>query len=139
MALPRESRPPILIVDDSADDVDLLRRRLKAAQFDGPVLSYLDSCEALALLRELGDSPEMSLHRPGLLFLDLQMPKVHGFVFLKWVRSQPWLDDTKLVVLSGSDKPEDRERAIKLGADRYLVKFPPAEVFNELLSACLAV
>jgi two-component system, response regulator len=138
MSSAREYKPLVMIVDDSADDVTLLRHRLKHADFDGPLLSYLDSAEALAFLRELGDSPELALHKPGLMFLDLQMPRVHGFVFLKWVRSQPWLDDMKLIVLSGSDKPEDRERSLKLGADRYLVKFPPLDVFQELMASCLA-
>ncbi len=125
-----------MIVDDSPDDILLLRHRLKTSQFEGPILSYDDSSLALAFLRELTENPEASFYRPGLMFLDLQMPKVHGFVFLKWVRSQSWLDDTKLVVLSGSDKPEDRERSIKLGADHYLVKMPPAETFAQLLAEC---
>lgn len=132
----RECKPPIMIVDDSADDVALLQRQLKTVQVETTVLTYLDSAEALAFLRELEGAPEARLLCPGLMFLDLQMPKVHGFVFLKWVRSQPWLDEMKLIVLSGSDKPEDRDRAMKLGADRYLVKFPPPEVFAELMTAC---
>ena len=138
MSPAREFKPLVMIVDDSADDLDLLRHRLKGAEFDGPILGYNDSAEALAFLRELGDSPEAALHKPGLMFLDLQMPKVHGFVFLKWVRSQSWLDDMRLIVLSGSEKPEDRDRSLKLGADRYLVKFPPLDVFQELMASCLA-
>lgn len=134
----RECKPPIMIVDDSADDVMLLRRLLKSVQVDCNLLTYLDSAEALAFLRELEGSPEGRFLRPGMLFLDLQMPKVHGFVFLKWVRSQGWLDNTKLIVLSGSEKPEDRDRALKLGADRYLVKFPPVDVFAGLVGPCLA-
>ena len=134
----RECKPLVMIVDDSADDVALLRHRLKEARIDYPVLAYLDSADALNFLRELETSPEGRFLCPGIIFLDLQMPKVHGFVFLKWLRSQAWLDDMRLIVLSGSEKPEDRDRAIKLGADRYLVKFPPAEVFGELMMECLA-
>lgn len=129
----REWKAPVLIVDDSPDDVLLLQRRLKDARIDARLLTYTNSAEALSFLRELESCPEGRFLWPGTLFLDLQMPNVHGFVFLKWVRSQAWLDDMRLIVLSGSDKPEDRERAIKLGADQYLVKFPPAEVFAELM------
>jgi CheY-like chemotaxis protein len=135
---PRECKPLILIVDDSEDDVLILRRRLKEAQIDAPQLIYQDSAEALAFLREVESSPEGRFLCPEIMFLDLQMPKVHGFVFLKWVRSQAWLDDMRLFVLSGSDRREDRERALKLGADRYLVKFPKPEEFAELLTECLA-
>lgn len=130
----RECKPLVLIVDDSEDDIMLLRRHLKEACVDLPILAYSDSAEALAFLRELESSLEGRFMWPGAMFLDLQMPKVHGFVFLKWVRSQAWLDDMKLFVLSGSEKPEDRARALKLGADRYLVKFPPIEEFRELLA-----
>ena len=134
----RECKPPILIVDDSPDDVLLLQRRLKEAQVDANLLTYTDSAEALAFLRELEGCPECRFLCPGAMFLDLQMPKVHGFVFLKWVRSQAWLDDMRLIVLSGSEKPEDRARAMKLGADEYLVKFPATGVFAELMEKCLA-
>jgi CheY-like chemotaxis protein len=134
---PRDRHPPIMIVDDSPDDVLLLQQQLKAAHVDTSVLTYVDSANALAFLRELEGCPECRFLLPGLMFLDLQMPKVHGFVFLKWVRSQPWLDDMKLVVLSGSEKPEDRDRALKLGADRYLVKFPPPAVIAEIVGECL--
>lgn len=134
----RECKPPIMIVDDSADDIALLQHKLKALGVDASRLTYTDSAEALAFLRELEGCPECRFLCPGMMFLDLQMPKVHGFVFLKWVRSQAWLDDMKLIVLSGSEKSEDRERAIKLGADRYLVKFPATEVFTELVTGCLA-
>lgn len=127
-----------MIVDDSADDITLLQHRLKSVGVDAPMLTYVDSAEALSFLRELEGCPESIFLQPGMMFLDLQMPKVHGFVFLKWVRSQAWLDDMRLVVLSGSEKPEDRARALKLGADRYLVKFPPTDVFSELVAGCLA-
>jgi DNA-binding response OmpR family regulator len=134
----RECKPLILIVDDSEDDVMILRRRLKEAEIDARQLIYHDSADALAFLREIESSPEGRFLCPEIMFLDLQMPKVHGFVFLKWVRSQAWLDDMRLFVLSGSDRSEDRERSLKLGADRYLVKFPKAEEFAELLAACMA-
>jgi len=133
----RECKPLILIVDDSEDDVMILRRRLREGQIDSPQLIYHDSADALAFLREVESSPEGRFLCPEIMFLDLQMPKVHGFVFLKWVRSQAWLDDMRLFVLSGSDRLEDRERALKLGADRYLVKFPKPQEFVELLSPCL--
>ncbi len=130
----REYLAPILVVDDEPNDILLLRRHLKALGVRNPLLEYENSAEALAFLRSLPETPEAEFLRPCVLFLDISMPQVHGFVFLKWVRAQPELDDVRVVILSGSDKPADRERACKLGADRYLVKFPPTAVFADVLS-----
>jgi CheY-like chemotaxis protein len=128
-----ESPAIIMIVDDEPDDIALLRRRLRDAAIDGQLMTFTDAAEALTYLRGLEGKPEAAAKRPTIMFLDLQMPKVHGFVLLKWVRSQSWLDETHLIVLSGSDKPEDRERSMKLGADCYLVKFPAAEVLSDCI------
>ncbi len=137
MHLPmREYLPPVLIVDDDQNDVDLLRGALTRAGVRNGLLAFTNSAEALEFLRSLSGSPEGPFLWPCAMFLDLNMPNVHGFVFLKWVRSESVFDDVKVVVLSGSEKPDDRDRALKLGADQYLVKFPPPEAFAEVV-ACL--
>ena len=134
MPMPRECLSPIMIVDDEPDDIALMRRLLKSAKLENPVLPFVDSAEALEFLRAIGNEPEAPLLRPSVLFLDIKMPKVHGFVFLKWVRRQNEFDDMKMIVVSGSENPEDRERAMKLGADLYLVKFPTAEELATVIS-----
>jgi CheY-like chemotaxis protein len=128
MPATREWLPPVMIVDDDSNDVALIRRLLDRAKVANPVLTFIDSEDALRFLRALASTPEAPLLRPAIMFLDIKMPKVHGFVLLKWVRRQPNLDDMAVVMLSGSDEPKDRERAAKLGADDYLVKLPPPEV-----------
>lgn len=130
----REMLAPVVVIDDEPDDIEILRRRLIAAGIANPLIAFVNGSEALAFLRSLPESPEAQFLRPCVLFLDINMPQVHGFVFLKWVRSQSSLDDVRVVVLSGSDKPQDKERAMKLGADRYLVKFPAADVFAQVMS-----
>jgi two-component system response regulator YesN len=129
----RDYLPPILIVDDEKDDIDLLRRRLRDAGVPHPVLPFVNSAEALDFLRALPNEPEAMLLQPAVMFLDINMPVVHGFVFLKWVRSQADLDDMQVIMVSGSDKPADRERALKLGADAYLVKFPEPAMLKATL------
>lgn len=130
----REYLPPVLVVDDDQNDIDLLRAALVRAGMENPLLAFTNSAEALDFLRSLPESPEAPFLWPCAMFLDLNMPNVHGFVFLKWVRSEPAFDDARVVVLSGSEKPQDRARALKLGADQYLVKFPAPEMLADVVS-----
>ena len=74
---------------------------------------------------------------PTILLLDLKMPPPDGFEVTRWLRTRRPLRDVKIVILTNSDDPADRVRALELGADRYLVKNPTprqiAAVFRELL------
>lgn len=126
-----------MVVDDEPDHIELVQILLRRAHVPNPVLTFTDSADALAFLRELHPGPDAAVLGPGVLFLDLKMPKVHGFVLLKWLRQQSHFDSMAIAVLSGSDMPEDRLRSEKLGADRYLVKFPAAEIFAEICGAGL--
>jgi CheY-like chemotaxis protein len=130
---------PVLVVDDNPDDIFFLRRLLSRAQVANPVITFTDSVDALAFLRALDEGPDAAVLRPGVLFLDLKMPRIHGFVLLKWLRRQVGFDRMKIAVLSGSDEPKDRLRAEKLGADEYLVKFPEAPVLAELVASARAL
>jgi CheY-like chemotaxis protein len=130
---------PVLLVDDSEDDIYYVRRLLNNAGVDNPVISFTDSADAFAFLRTLVECPESPPTKPGVMFLDIKMPKIHGFVLLKWVRRQAALDSMKIAVLSGSDEPEDHVRAEKLGAEYYLVKFPPASVFADVVTSSCAL
>jgi CheY-like chemotaxis protein len=52
------------------------------------------------------------------LLLDLMMPRRNGFEVLEWLQSQPF-EDMIVVVLSGSEQPEDIRRAMDMGADYF--------------------
>ena len=61
-------------------------------------------------------------HKPDLLFLDVQMPKLTGFDVLEWVQGQPAYSNVPVIVLSTSDVQADRDLARKRGASAYYVK-----------------
>ena len=63
------------------------------------------------------------------------MPKVNGFSVLKWTREQASLRTTPFVILTGGDIQEDREKALSLGADYFLVKFPKLDVLKRVVDA----
>jgi CheY-like chemotaxis protein len=69
------------------------------------------------------------------VFCDIKMPHRNGFEVLRWFRQQEKLAPIRFVMLSGSNETVDHERARELGADQYLVKFPPEKIFADLIRA----
>jgi len=70
---------------------------------------------------------------PGLIILDLKMPRLNGFDVLNWLKAQPRHCTTPVVILSSSDDPSDVTRAYSLGASTYLVKPPRSEDLHGLV------
>jgi two-component system response regulator len=122
----------ILVADDNPDDLYLLRRLLSKAGVKNPVVSLRDGNEVVSFLKPVATAGESGV-RPWVVFLDIKMPKLDGFETLRWIRKQEALKALPVFVLSGSDEPRDVRRATELGATRYVVKHPPAEVFARLL------
>jgi len=121
----------ILVADDDQNDVFFLKRAFQKSGLSHPVFHVPDGQEAIDYLR--GDSSYADRARypiPGLLLLDLKMPKVDGFDVLAWLKTRPELKGLPVVVLSSSSREDDIQRARSLGADDYRVK--PAD-FEDLL------
>lgn len=126
----------ILIAEDNEDHVILLRRALKKGAVLNPLFVVSDGEEAIAYLKGEGkfaDRYEYPL--PGLLLLDLKMPKKDGFEVLEWIRQQPYLKRLRVVVLTTSDSPADIDRAYELGANSFIVKPLEKQQFLEVTNA----
>lgn len=127
---------PVIIIDDEPDDLFLLRRLLEKGGVKNPVITFLDSEDvrtffaASAVMQK--KVPEFA---PCVLFTDLKMPKIDGFELLEWLRKQKAFDGLTIVVMSSSDLPADVERAQKLGADHYLLKYPSPDRIAEVIAA----
>ena len=116
----------VLLVDDSENDLLLMRMAFQKAEFNNPLQVVRDGEEAIAYLK--GDGPykdRLKYPLPGVVLLDLNMPKKTGFDVLAWARSQRGLKHIPIVILTASMRLEDVERAHDLGASSFLVK-PPA-------------
>ena len=112
----------ILIADDDPTDVFFLRRALTECCEPCVVFDVGDGQEAIDYLAGHGKYADRSAHPfPRQLFLDLKMPRVTGLEVLEWLRRQSDTSQLGVVMTSGSQLPEDVERAERLGAD-YLVK-----------------
>ena len=122
MAKLSKERYLVLMVDDSADDCLLIKMAMGKTERLNFIGRVSDGDELVAYFQ--GDGPFADRIRfplPDLLLLDLMMPKRNGFEVLEWLQSQPF-EDMIVVVLSGSNQPEDVRRAIDLGADHYHTK-----------------
>ena len=113
----------ILLVDDSVNDLMLLRLAFQKAEFKNQLQIVHNGEDAIAYLKGEGDYSDRSQYPlPAVMLLDLNMPMKNGFDVLAWVRAQPVLKRLTIIILTASMRTEDVERAFDLGATSYLVK-----------------
>jgi CheY-like chemotaxis protein len=111
----------ILVVEDDADQVVLLKRAFARANLVNPLKVARDGEEAVSYLSKvLEDGSRGQL--PSLVLLDLNLPRRSGSEVLGWIRSEPRLSALPVIVLTSSSDPVDVERAYRLGANSYVVK-----------------
>lgn len=124
----------ILLVEDNPDDVFIFKRALNEARIVDPVVVISNGQDAIDYLSRQGKyESEPPMADPFIIFLDLKLPYVDGFEVLEWIRKQPSLKSTAVVLLSGSDEHRDHVKASTLGAHSYLVKPPSAENLRQLM------
>lgn len=112
---------PIVVVDDTEDDVFLFKRLLEKGGVTDPVLPFCDSAEAI---KYFGRVASGGLDRPLVCFLDINMPGHDGFAVLEAIRASDVFDTIPTVMLSTSDDRRDIVRSMAQGADGYLVQAP---------------
>jgi CheY-like chemotaxis protein len=119
-----ESKPQVVLsVDDNDVDGALLERAFKRTSIPARLFRVSEGPQALAYLSGDGiyrDRENYPL--PDLVLLDLAMPKMSGVEVLKWIRDQPVVKRTKVLIFTSSEKPEDFKAANQIGADGYLLK-----------------
>lgn len=115
---------PVLLVEDSSDDVLLMRRAFEKAGLQNPLEHAQDGEGAIERLKTYIHS---SQPLPVLVLLDIKMPKMDGFETLNWIRSNPETRELPVVMLTSSNLEPDIERSKSLGADSFLTKPPSLE------------
>ncbi len=121
----------ILMADDDPDDRMLAQDALKEARL-GNQMNFVEDGQALMdYLQRRGDysNPEKS-PRPGLILLDLNMPKKDGREALKEIKNDPSLRRIPVVVMTTSKADQDILRSYDLGANSYITK---PVTFDELV------
>ena len=113
----------ILLVEDSEDDVFLMKRTLSAAGVVNPVHVVTDGEQAINYPAGEGIYRDRATYPvPVVMFLDLKLPLRSGHEVLAWIRAQSAFESLLVIVLTSSDEPSDLRRAYSLGASSYLVK-----------------
>lgn len=114
----------ILVCDDDEDDRKLTEQALRDARVSNRVLFVEDGEQLLDYLYQRGDfSGETgNAPRPGLILLDLNMPKVDGRDALKMIKGDAALRDIPIVVLTTSRLDEDIVRSYQLGVNSFMTK-----------------
>ena len=110
----------ILLVDDNAADVRMVRDGLQEALPDARLSVAADGVEAIRFLRREGHHARAP--RPDLIILDLRLPKKSGFDVLVEIKQDPTLANIPVVVQSSSEAPIDIQRAYSLHANCYITK-----------------
>lgn len=113
----------ILMADDDADDRQMTQEAFAASRLTNDLRFVEDGAELLDYLyRRNKYADGASAPRPGLILLDLNMPKLDGRQALREIKSDPRLRNIRVVVMTTSKAEEDILRTYDLGAESYVNK-----------------
>jgi len=125
-----------LLIEDNENDALLIQRAFVQAKILNQLMVLGSAEDAMAFFTGAGryaNRAEFPL--PGLVLLDLKLPGMDGFEFLRWLRTQPGISTTRVVVLTASDSVHDVTGAYKVGANSFLIKPVDFERFVEISRA----
>ena len=115
----------ILMADDDDDDFLLTQKALKESKLLNTLFRVKDGEELLDYLHQRGDYENGSngyCGRPGVILLDLNMPRKDGREALRDIKSDPDLRDIPVVVFTTSKAEEDIYKSYKLGVNSFITK-----------------
>lgn len=114
----KSSKGTILVIDDEADLIELVRYNAEREGFD--VIAATDGRAGLDVAKQ---------HRPDLIVLDVMMPGMDGLEVCRELRRDSDTDRTPVIMLTARAAESDRVVGLELGADDYLTKpFSPREL-----------
>ncbi|MBV9252540.1 MAG: response regulator [Acetobacteraceae bacterium] len=121
--------PPILVIEDSDEDYEVLHLLLVSMGVDNPLARYSSGTEALEFINR----GERSL--PALIVLDLHRPETDCRELVRRFRQSKRLRPVPIIVLSASSDPGDARSCYEAGANAYLVKPAGIGRFERMLKA----
>lgn len=135
--MPRESLEPItiLMADDDADDRMLTSDAMRESRLCNCFRFVEDGQELMDYLRRADKYASEDAPRPGLILLDLNMPRKDGRQALREIKSDPELRRIPVVVLTTSKTEEDILRTYDLGANSFITKPVTFERLVEIIRA----
>ena len=126
----------ILIADDDREDCMLAQEALQESRLANEIRFVYDGENLMDYLRRQGEFTDAaSSPRPGLILLDLNMPKKDGREALKEIKADPNLRRIPIVVLTTSKAEEDIYRSYDLGVNSVVIKPVSFNALVELMKA----
>ena len=110
----------VLLVEDNPGDVELTRIAFREAGVPNPLRVVTDGVQAMAYLRQ--EPPFQRARRPGLILLDLNLPRMDGREVLQTVKSDPELRRIPVCIMSSSHQECDVSKSYDLHANSYIAK-----------------
>jgi len=133
MALRTGKSVEILLVEDSHGDVRLIQEALQEAKLRNRMTVVGDGEEAMACLRKQGRYARAAT--PGLVLLDLNLPKKNGFEVLQEIKEDEILKRIPVVILTTSQAEQDIVKSYDLYANAYITKPVDLDQFLAVVKA----
>jgi len=101
----------VMIIEDEQDAAEMFAEMMRVNGFR--VVKMFSSAPAIPLL---------SQEKPDIVILDVMMPDISGLEVLRYIRREPELSSTPVIVISAKSMPRDIKTGLEAGADLYLTK-----------------
>lgn len=125
----------ILLIEDNPRDRELTLRALRRNHLANHIVTLNDGAEALDFLFGRGEYAERDLSvKPGVVFLDLKLPKVDGIEVLREMKADPRTRSIPVVMITSSAEDRDRVESYKLGVNSSVVKPIEFESFSKTIA-----
>ena len=121
----------VLLVEDNPDHVELILKALRDNNVLNEVHVATDGEEALEFLYQRGE--HVDAPRPGLILLDIKLPKVDGIEVLRQIKADPKLKPIPVVMLTTSEDEAEMVESYSCGANSYIVKPVSFEQFIRVI------
>ena len=118
--------PPILLVEDNQNDIDLTIYAFSKANFVNPIEVCRDGVEVIERMAGWANGNR----KPLCILLDINTPKINGFEVLALLKQK--YPAIPVIMLTSSSEPIDIKRAYNLGANSYIVKPVELDKFLEI-------
>ena len=112
----------ILLVEDNEDDILIIERAFKKIKVINELYVVRDGQEGLDFILHEGNYAQTKPPTPGLILLDINMPKVNGFQVLQRLKAHPTYKIIPVIMLTVSDREEDIAIRYQNGAVSYITK-----------------
>ncbi|MDN5343003.1 response regulator [Oceanotoga sp. DSM 15011] len=115
---------PLIVVEDYDIDYEIIKETIEESGINNPLIRFKNGLEIMNYLKD------ENFEKPVAILLDLYMPEMDGFEFLKSAKEEKLLKNIKIIVLTAKNTDKTRIESYKLGVNGYLEK--PFDVFDFL-------